>query len=166
MAVKIRLTRLGRLHRPFYRVVAIDSRCHREGKANEVLGTYDPLLAEKNITVDIERVHAWVREGAIVSHAVTSLLKRAGYQAIPTEVAAKKPAKVAKARVARKARAKKDGKTPTRWSKGADGKAVPASSRAIAKHAKKLKEARKAQQAEALAAHKAAKAAAAPAAEG
>ena len=47
MAVHIRLARLGRTHRPFYRVVAIDSRNHREGRAAEVLGTYDPMLAEK-----------------------------------------------------------------------------------------------------------------------
>ena len=44
MAVHIRLARLGRTHRPFYRVVAIDSRNHREGRAAEVLGTYDPML--------------------------------------------------------------------------------------------------------------------------
>ena len=41
MAVRIRLARIGRTHRPFYRIVAIDSRCHRGGLANEILGTYD-----------------------------------------------------------------------------------------------------------------------------
>ena len=53
MAVRIRLSRFGRLHRPFYRIIAIDSRRHREGEASEVLGSYDPLLKDKNIVVDM-----------------------------------------------------------------------------------------------------------------
>lgn len=140
MSVCIRLSRLGRLHRPFFRIVAIDRRCHREGVANEILGTYDPLKADKNVEVKLDRVEAWVKEGARVSQAVASLLKANGYVA---------PAAAAKKGKKRKV-PKGDGKT---WAKP--------TRRALRKHAAKLKAARKAD----LAAKAAEKAAAAPAEE-
>lgn len=141
MSVCIRLSRLGRLHRPFFRIVAIDRRCHREGVANEILGTYDPLKPDQNVEVKLDRVEAWVKEGAQVSQAVASLLKANGYVA-PATAAAKKAKK-------RKV-PKGDGKT---W--------VKPSRRALRKHAAKLKAVRKAE----LAAKAAEKAAAAPAAD-
>ena len=67
MSVCIRLARFGRLHRPFFRVVAIDKRNAREGLTNEVIGTYDPLLKEKNLVVEMDRVTAWVNQGAVIS---------------------------------------------------------------------------------------------------
>ena len=152
MAVHIRLARLGRTHRPFYRVVAIDSRNHREGRAAEVLGTYDPMLAEKNIQVNIDRVHAWIKEGAQLSESVNSLLSRDGYDVLPQEVKDSAAKKRAKRRAASKSRAKKDG-----------SKFVPASRRAVNKHKKALKVARLAEQEEKLAAHRAAQEAAAAA---
>lgn len=138
MSVCIRLSRLGRLHRPFFRIVAIDRRCHREGVANEILGTYDPLKADQNVEVKLDRVEAWVKEGAQVSQAVASLLKANGYVA---PAAAKKKTKKRKV-------PKGDGKT---WTKP--------SRRALRKHAARLKAVRKAD----LAAKAAEKAAAAPA---
>ncbi|TVR15142.1 MAG: 30S ribosomal protein S16 [Planctomycetota bacterium] len=152
MAVRIRLARFGRSHRPFYRVVAIDSRNHREGRASEVLGTYDPLLPEKNISVDIERVHAWISQGALLTEAVRSLLKRGGYQVQPETVIASQEKKRAKKSAARKSRAKKDGK---KWQ-------AP-SRRAVLKHKKAQKQERLAAYEEQLAKHRAAKEAAAAA---
>ena len=125
MAVRIRLSRIGRIHRPFYRVVAIESRCHREGTASEILGTYDPLLKDKNLAVSSERIDAWVQQGALISEAVTSLLKRHGYPV---------PSAGGKARTkAGKAEAKADGK---KW--------VAPTRRAKKNHEVKLKAARKA----------------------
>lgn len=154
MSLKIRLARFGRTHTPFYRVVAIDSRNHREGKAKEVLGTYDPNLAEKNIKVDIDRVHYWVSHGAILSESVASLLKRDGYEVLPEEVKARSGKRRIKRREAVKTRAKKDGK---KW--------VAPSRRAKLKHAAKIKAEAFAKLQEAHAAKKAAEEAAAAEAE-
>ena len=146
MAVRIRLSRYGRIHRPYYRIVAIDKRCHREGVANEIVGSYDPLLPEKNIDIKMDRVEAWVKEGAQISTALVNLLKHHGYQ-IPATTA--KPAIEAKPV---KPRAKKDGK-----------KFVVASRRAVKAHQAKLKAVRKVETAAAVAKAAADKAAAAPA---
>jgi|GEM_PF-621109 len=145
MSLMIRLSRIGRLHRPYYRIVAIDKRCHREGKTNEILGSYDPLRADKTVDVQMERVAAWLSQGAEISQAVSSLLKLNGYAV---------PAKAAKVKHKRKTR-KGDGKT---W--------VAPSRRALVKHAKKVKTVRKADTTAKLKARKAAAAPAeAPAAE-
>ena len=53
MAVRIRLKRMGRTHRPFYRVCAMDSRSPRNGKAIERLGYYDPMVSEKDARVKL-----------------------------------------------------------------------------------------------------------------
>ncbi|MFQ5444491.1 MAG: 30S ribosomal protein S16 [Nitrospinales bacterium] len=78
MAVVIRLTRLGAKKRPFYRIVATDSRKPRDGKCLEILGTYDPLKEENNIKVDAEKALAWINKGAKPSNTVASLFKKAG----------------------------------------------------------------------------------------
>lgn len=78
MAVVIRLTRLGAKKRPFYRIVATDSRKPRDGKCLEILGTYNPLLEENNIKVDAEKALAWINKGAKPSSTVASLFKKAG----------------------------------------------------------------------------------------
>jgi small subunit ribosomal protein S16 len=126
MAVRIRLSRFGRLHRPYFRIVAIDKRCHREGKANEVLGYYDPLLKDKNIQVDMAKVEAWIGRGALVSEGLTNLFKHHGY-ALPAKPAAAKPAKTEK---------KPAAKTPK---KGEKQPWVAPSRRALQKHAAKKK---------------------------
>ena len=148
MAVVIRLSRQGRLHRPFYRVVAIDSRRQREGKAVEILGTYDPALPEKNIQVEIEKVHAWLHKGAQYSDAIAALLKKAGYEVYPADVLASLEKKRAAVRARRQKRKNKDGKA---WSKP--------KRRAIKQHEAKLKAGRMAELAKAQEAAAAAKAA-------
>ena len=64
MAVKLRLMRMGAKKRPFYRVVAADSRYPRDGKFVEVVGTYNPVLGNDNIKVDEEKALKWLRNGA------------------------------------------------------------------------------------------------------
>lgn len=79
--VKIRLTRAGAKKRPFYRIVAIDERNARDGRALEFLGTYDPKTSPERIQIRSEAVAAWVGKGARLSPTVKSLMRRAGRQA-------------------------------------------------------------------------------------
>ena len=64
MAVRLRLTRIGRHKRPFYRVVAVDSRMRRDGRFLEVLGTYDPLKEPAVTELKQDRVLEWLQKGA------------------------------------------------------------------------------------------------------
>ena len=75
--VKIRLRRAGAKKRPFYRIVAIDERRARDGRALEFLGTYDPRPTPEIIKLEEEAIQAWVAKGAQLSDTVRSLLKRA-----------------------------------------------------------------------------------------
>jgi small subunit ribosomal protein S16 len=75
--VKIRLQRAGAKKRPFYRVVAIDERRQRDGRALEFLGTYDPRPTPPRIQLASERIEAWRKQGARLSAAVASLVRRA-----------------------------------------------------------------------------------------
>ena len=74
MAVKIRLSRIGKKNAPFYRIVALDSRRKRDGASLEILGTYNPLTGEI-IQFNADRIDAWVKVGAIPSLAVKRLSK-------------------------------------------------------------------------------------------
>ncbi|NWF54248.1 MAG: 30S ribosomal protein S16 [Syntrophaceae bacterium] len=85
MAVTIRLTRMGTKKKPFYRLVAADSRFPRDGRFIEVLGTYDPNPDPPAIKLNREKVEAWLKQGAIVSTTVKSLLKRGGVSAPPVK---------------------------------------------------------------------------------
>ncbi|SVA96481.1 uncharacterized protein METZ01_LOCUS149335 [marine metagenome] len=78
MAVVLRMTRRGAKKKPFYRIVAADSRSPRDGKFLEMLGTYDPLKSENNIKIDAEKVNSWIKKGAKPSDTVASLLKKVG----------------------------------------------------------------------------------------
>ena len=80
MAVVLRMTRRGTKKKPFYRIVATDSRSPRDGRFLEMLGTYDPLKSENNIKVDAEKITAWIKKGAKPSQTVASLLKKAGVE--------------------------------------------------------------------------------------
>ncbi len=131
MAVHLRLARHGRTHRPYYRVVAIDQREHREGKACEVVGTYDPLLLEQPLQIDLERVHAWVRQGAIYSDGLAGLMRHAKLELYPADVREARERQAAKRKAKRQARAKKPGNV---WQ--------PPSRRARLAHAKRVKTAR------------------------
>ena len=77
MAVHLRLSRMGRHKRPFYRVVAIDSRMRRDGRCIEILGTHDPLT-ENRTELKAERVLDWLQKGAQPSVTVRALLRRSG----------------------------------------------------------------------------------------
>ncbi|MAB89203.1 MAG: 30S ribosomal protein S16 [Planctomycetota bacterium] len=81
MAVRIRLTRIGRMHRPFYRIAAYDSRTRRDGRALEYLGYYDPLLTTgTRVKLDKEKAEAWIAKGAQPSETVASFLREIGVQ--------------------------------------------------------------------------------------
>ena len=70
--VRIRLSRMGKKHVPFYRVVAIDGRAKRDGSALEILGTYDPKL-KTLVRFHPERVDFWLSKGAVPSETVKKL---------------------------------------------------------------------------------------------
>jgi small subunit ribosomal protein S16 len=76
--VKIRLRRMGRRNRPFYRVVVTDSRSPRDGKFIEVIGHYNPLTDPATVTIDEERALKWLRYGAQPTDTVRSLLRKLG----------------------------------------------------------------------------------------
>lgn len=81
MSVKIRLARAGAKKRPFYRIVAADSRSPRDGRFLEKLGTYDPLLpgdSDKRVVLNEERIRHWLGHGAQVTDRVARFLDRAG----------------------------------------------------------------------------------------
>ena len=69
---------LGRKHRPFFRIVAIDSRQPRDGRILEELGTYDPMMKDKEnrVTLKPERIKYWQSVGAKVSEKVTVLMNK------------------------------------------------------------------------------------------
>jgi len=76
MAVRIRLTRLGRKKKPFYRIVVADSECKRDGKFLDVVGTYDPLQDPVVVKVDNAKLEDWMGRGAVPSTTVKSILKK------------------------------------------------------------------------------------------
>ena len=78
MAVKLRLTRLGKTKQPTYRIVAIDSRTKRDGKYIELVGTYNPLNRDNQVKINEEVALKWLGEGAIPSDTVKNLFKDAG----------------------------------------------------------------------------------------
>ena len=78
MAIKIRLTRGGSKKRPFYRVVAADSRMPRDGRFIEKLGTYSPLLPKDDpnrVDLNIDKINEWLKKGAQVSDRISRLLE-------------------------------------------------------------------------------------------
>ena len=78
MATKIRLKRIGRRNRPFYRMVVMDSRKRRDGAAIEEIGWYNPIDPDQSYKIDGERALHWLGEGAIPTNAAHKLLRRAG----------------------------------------------------------------------------------------
>jgi len=78
VAVKIRLTRLGKVHTPSYRVVVADSRTRRDGRAIEQIGQYHPLEEPSFVEIDSERAQCWLSVGAQPSDQVKALLKLTG----------------------------------------------------------------------------------------
>ena len=77
MPVRIRLTRVGATKRPAYRVIAIDKRRSRDGRALEILGFYDPLTEPATVQLDTEKINAWIGKGAQPSDTVVKLMAQA-----------------------------------------------------------------------------------------
>ena len=78
MAVKIRLKRLGKIRSPHYRIVVMDSRTKRDGRAIEEIGLYQPKNDPSVIKVDSERAQYWLGVGAQPTEAVVTIFKRTG----------------------------------------------------------------------------------------
>ena len=110
MAMKIRLARGGSKKRPFYAIVASDSRMPRDGRFIEKLGTYNPLLAkdsEDRIQMNLERVQYWLSQGAEPTDRVARFLEAAGVKAKTERKNLKKAKPGKKAQERAKARADK-----------------------------------------------------------
>jgi small subunit ribosomal protein S16 len=109
MAMKIRLARGGSKKRPFYSIVAADSRMPRDGRFIEKLGTYNPLLAkdsEDRIKMDVERVKHWLSLGAQPTDRVSRFLEAAGVieKKVRANLKSGVPGKAAAERAAAKAK--------------------------------------------------------------
>ena len=91
MAVKIRLKRMGKIRAPFYRVVVMDSRTKRDGRAIEEIGKYHPTEEPSLIDIDMDRASYWLSNGAQPTEAVAALLKK--YEEGTVRVKEPKPSK-------------------------------------------------------------------------
>ena len=75
--VKIRLRRMGAKKAPYYRIIVADSRCPRDGRFIEEIGTYDPMADDaQKIKVDMARAQYWIANGAQPTETVRGLLKK------------------------------------------------------------------------------------------
>lgn len=128
MSVKIRMTRMGRRHRPFFRINAVESTTPRDGRILEKLGHYDPIEknAEKQLVLDLERVKFWMSQGAVPSDTVAEILVKQGV-ACP-QLAAKQARRDRARKIARKL-----GKPFTKAEKEAAAKAAEAAKEGQAK---------------------------------
>ncbi len=77
MAVKLRLLRMGAKKKPFYRIVAADSRTKRDGKYIELIGTYNPLTNPAELKINEEVALKWLSVGAVPTDTVKSLFTKA-----------------------------------------------------------------------------------------
>ena len=77
MAVSLRLQRHGATHRPFYKLVATDSRNVRDGRFIEALGTYNSVSKPHKIDFNLDRVDFWISQGAVASDTVKCLIAKA-----------------------------------------------------------------------------------------
>lgn len=84
--IRIRLRRTGKKHRPSYRLVVADKPNKRDGAFLETLGSYDPHADPPLVTVDAEKVKAWISKGAQPSEAAEKILRRAGVITTPAPV--------------------------------------------------------------------------------
>jgi small subunit ribosomal protein S16 len=139
MSVKIRMMRLGRRHRPFFRINAVDGRTPRDGRILEKLGHYDPIEkdASKQLVLDLERVQHWLGLGAIPSESVDDILARQG---LKTKFFIERKARRAKA----KSIARAKGKPFNTAERIAVEKAAEAAANAVEAAAKAAEEAEKA----------------------
>lgn len=100
MAVRIRLKKLGRTHRPFFRVCAMDGRSPRDGRAIEQLGTYDPMVPDKDARAILngERIAYWLSVGATPTPKVGTLIKKYGKDGTHLEAQAEAISKLSERR--------------------------------------------------------------------
>ena len=108
MAMKIRLARGGSNKRPYYSIVATDSRMPRDGRFIEKLGTYAPLLpkdSEERVKMNMERIQHWLSQGAQPTDRVQRMLEAAGVLPKKERANLKKgePGKASKDRAEKKA---------------------------------------------------------------
>ena len=75
--VKIRLQREGKKKAPFYHIVVADSKCPRDGKIIEKIGTYDPMTEPSTVVLDQEKVAQWIKNGAKPTPTVKNLIEKA-----------------------------------------------------------------------------------------
>jgi len=131
MSVKLRMTRMGKRHQPFYRINAVESKTPRDGRIIEKLGLYHPIVKDpaRQLVLNRERIEYWLSQGAIPSDTVSEILLRNG---IKHKYAKQKAARRTRARTA----ARKKGVAFTKAEKLAVQKAAEEAKEA----AKKAKE--------------------------
>ena len=78
MSVKVRMTRSGSKKRPFYRIVAINSDARRDGRPLEFLGYYNPCTNPGTLSIDADKLNAWIEKGAEMTDTVRTLVKKFG----------------------------------------------------------------------------------------
>jgi small subunit ribosomal protein S16 len=127
LAVRIRLTRVGATKRPAYRVIAIDKRRSRDGRALEILGFYDPLTEPATVQLDTAKIQAWIGKGAQPSDTVVKLMRQSE-QAAASANAADKPKRATRAASRPSKKAQAEAATTETASSGAaagDAEAAP-----------------------------------------
>ncbi|MDR0453907.1 MAG: 30S ribosomal protein S16 [Deferribacteraceae bacterium] len=85
MAAKIRLMRMGRKKRPFYRIVVADSKARRDGAFVDILGYYNPLTVPADVKIDGEKALKWLGVGALPTDTTRNLFSKAGIMRKHTE---------------------------------------------------------------------------------
>lgn len=76
MAVRIRLTRMGRKKKPYYRIIVANNESKRDGKFLDIIGTYDPMQEPESVSIDTEKLNDWLGKGAKPSVTVSNLIKK------------------------------------------------------------------------------------------
>ena len=125
MSVAIRLTRVGATKRPAYRVIAIDKRRSRDGRALEILGFYDPLTEPATVQLETEKIRAWIGKGAQPSETVVKLMRQAE-KAATAGTEAEKPKRATRP-AKPKASSKAAAKAKVKAEAAAEAEAQPAS---------------------------------------
>ena len=123
MAVKIRLKRMGKIRAPFYRVVVMDSRTKRDGRAIEEIGKYHPTEEPSVIEIDMERADYWLSQGAQPTEAVAALLKLSKEGNVKTKPAKPSKKELYEAAIAAAGKTSDDGSGATTPKKRAAKKA-------------------------------------------
>ena len=93
MAVKLRLKRMGSKQKPYYRIVAADSRSPRDGRFIETIGTYNPIKNPAELSIDEEKALKWLNNGAIPTDTVKNLFTKNGINAKYAQSKVKKAGK-------------------------------------------------------------------------